>query len=160
MIDDDAHAQLLTQLRFRIAALAAVHGAQLHEENNAQGWYWPGTTLVLQPGTPGATRVVVFPEDAYTTWVEFGRSVRVEIATLPEQLTQAVDEVLGAVGAVVAGRARQRLWYTRGGSEPVGWEAWIDLDGGATLHRSDGRVPGRLTRRRFEARDVSYAAFS
>jgi hypothetical protein len=64
--DDEAHAQLLSQLRARLGALATDHGAQVRETNNAAGWYWPGTTLVLEPAAAGATAVTVFGEDAYT----------------------------------------------------------------------------------------------
>ena len=122
VIDDEAHTQLLSQLRSRLAALAAVHGAEFRVRNDPGGWYWPGTTLVLEPRAPGATQVVVFPEDAHTTWVGFGRSARVELAIQPDDLPRAVDEVMAVVGAIAAGQARQRLWFRRGGAEPVGLE--------------------------------------
>ncbi|SDY02940.1 hypothetical protein SAMN05661080_02075 [Modestobacter sp. DSM 44400] len=162
MTDEEAYAQLLAQLRSRLSALASDHGAQTRETNNAEGWYWPGTTLVLEPTAPGATPVTVFPEDAYTTWLEFGQRARVEIVTEPQRVPESVDEIMAMVEAIAAGRARQRFWYARGQSELIGHEAWVQLEeGGRWLpRRSDGRVPGRFTRRRYESRDVHYAPFS
>jgi hypothetical protein len=160
--DDEAHGQLLAELRSRLAALATQHGADVREVNNPAGWYWPGTTLVLEPTAAGATPVTVFPEDAYTAWVEFGRQARVEIAVDPERVPAAVEEVLAVVEAIAAGRARQRLWYAPGQPEPIGSEAWVQPQDGGRWHRhqADGRIPGRLSRRRYDARDVHYTPFS
>jgi hypothetical protein len=44
---------------------------------------------------------------------------------------KAVDDVMELVEAVAAGPARQRLWYARRRSEPIGAEAWVQVqDGG------------------------------
>ena len=162
MTDEEAHAQLLEQLRSRLAVLATDHATALRETEDSAGWYSPGTSLVLEPAAPGATRVVVFPEDAYTTWVEFGRDVRVEIATDPGQVPQAVESVLAVVEAIVAGRVRYRLWYARSGSRLLGREAWLQLavDGPWVRSHTDGQVPGRLTRHRYRAEDVDHTPFS
>jgi hypothetical protein len=158
--DDAAHAEILARLRARLRALAAAYDVELDEIHDAEGRTGPGTAFVLRPTAPGATYISVRPGSADSTFIQFGEEVVEEIFTSPEQVPQAVDDVMAVVAAIAAGRARQRFWFSAG-DEVIAAEAWVQLDPGGrsvALQRW-GHVPWPFHRGRYRFRDVRYAPY-
>jgi hypothetical protein len=85
-----------------------------------------------------------------------------EIFTSPKQVENAVARVLEVVDAVAAGRAKQRFWWKRSGTEPFAAQAWVQLveDGRWVRFQSWGNVPWPGFRRWYRSEDVPYAPYS